>query len=269
MSIFISVKGATLLPVVVINDRYYEIDGILFDKDGTLLNFAELWLHWARKWIHNVIKGAQEVEVHASLLGETIGLDLDQNRWDPAGPLAIGSMDDLDTLLSFCLYDKGTPWNEATAMVIQSREFVDTSIILEDRLKPIEGLKTFLDQLHSASVPLGVVTSDNTKRAREHLDILGISENFGCIMGHDAVQRGKPFPDMALEACRQLQIEPQKTLIIGDSNGDMITGRNANLLAGIGIISDEIQISSHLKEADSLIKNYENIKVLPNKEEIQ
>ncbi|WP_158701789.1 HAD family hydrolase [Lentibacillus sp. Marseille-P4043] len=251
------------MSVVVINDQHYEIDGILFDKDGTLLNFAELWLHWARKWIHNVIEGVQEVEVHASLMGETIGLDLDQNRWDPTGPLAIGSMDDLDTLLSFCLYDKGTPWNEATAMVIQSRESVYASTILEDCLKPIEGLTTFLDQLYSASIPLGVVTSDNTEQARQHLDTLGISGYFGCIMGHDTVHRGKPFPDMALEACQQLQIKPYRTLIFGDSNGDMMTGKNANLLASIGIVSDEIRTSNHLKEADSLIKNYENIKVLP------
>ncbi|QHS23785.1 HAD family hydrolase [Virgibacillus sp. MSP4-1] len=255
------------MPEVTIDKRHYEIDGILFDKDGTLLDFAELWLHWARQWMNNLIEDVQEVELDVSVLGSTIGLDLDQNMWDPAGPLAIGSMDDLDTLLSFCLYEKGIPWNEATAIVVHNRESADTSIKLEDCLKPIKGLTTFLDQLHSASIPLGVVTSDDTGRARDHLDGLGISDYFGCVIGHDAVQRGKPFPDMALKACEQLQIQPEKTLIVGDSNGDMVTGKNANLLAGIGIVSNEIQTSSHLKEADHLIRNYKNSKVLPKKEE--
>lgn len=252
---------------VIINEQSYEVDGILFDKDGTLLDFAELWLHWTRQWIHHVIDDGRQVQVDASLLGEAIGYDLDRNRWDPIGPLAIGSMDDLESLLSSCLYAKGMPWNEAMTLVVQSREFVDTSIRWEDHLKPIQGVESFLHQLHSASIPLGVVTSDDTEQATGHLQRLGIAGYFGCIIGHDAVQRGKPFPDMAREACRQLDIRPEETMIIGDSNGDMMTGKNAHMLTSIGIVPEQIKTFRHLKDADHLIRGYKNIKVLSKKEE--
>lgn len=251
---------------VTINDQGYEVDGILFDKDGTLLDFAELWLRWAQQWIHHVIDAGRQVQVDASLLGKAIGYDLDRNRWDPIGPLAIGSMDDLESLLSSCLYAKGMPWNEAMTLVVQSRESADASINWKNHLKPTPGLESFLHQLRYASIPLGVVTSDDTERARGHLQDLGIAKYFGCVIGHDAVQRGKPFPDMAREACRQLDIRPEKTMIIGDSNGDMMTGKNAHMLTSIGIVPEQIETFRHLKDADHLIRDYKNIKVLSKKE---
>lgn len=252
---------------VIIDEKCYEIDGILFDKDGTLLDFASLWLYWTIDWIDRLRDANRKREVDRSVFAEAVGLKIHDNSWDPTGPLAIGSNDDLTALLAACLYEKGVPWNEAITLAVQSRENAESRTDWEEYVKPTKGLKPFLRKLTAAFVSLGVVTSDDTKRAWEHLEILEIDDQFGSVIGHDAASRGKPFPDMAKEACRQLDIRPEKTLVIGDSNGDMMTGKNAHMLAGIGILPEQIKTSCHLNAADHLIRDYENIKVLNENEE--
>ncbi|GAB4074494.1 HAD family hydrolase [Barrientosiimonas marina] len=247
---------------IKVDNQYYEIDGILFDKDGTLLDFASLWLHWAISWIDHLQAANPDSDVSRADLAETIGVDVDHNSWDPTGPLAIGSNDDLKALLGSCLYKNGMPWNEAISLVIQSRESTDNSLDWEHYLQPIKGLRAFLEQLHQASIPLGIITSDDTQRAHHHLETLNIADYFTSVIGQDAVKREKPFPDSARKACQQLNIDPGKTLMIGDSNGDMITGKNAHMLATIGIVPEQIGTSRHLKQADQVITNYENSNLL-------
>src|SRR5699024_6489823 len=126
-------------------------------------------------------------------------------------------------------------------------------------------LETFLNALHKADVRLGVVTSDDTDQAEFHLRKLGINEYFGSVIGNDAVSRGKPFPDSVEKACRELHIRPENTLIIGDSNGDMITGENAQMQAKIGIVPMQIETFHHLKASDHIIRDYESMNVLHTK----
>lgn len=245
----------------MIDDRYYTFDGILFDKDGTLVDFAELWLGWANEWVDTIKEKCGEVDINQYELCKKIGLNREANQWDPEGPLAIGSNRDAEALFASYLYENGLPWNEAIACVIQSRETVDASYNEKRCLKLTPGLASFLHQLDSASIPIGVITSDDTERAQRQLQILDIAKYFGCILGNDAVSKGKPFPDMAEEACRQLNILPQNTVIIGDSNGDMMTGKNARMLLNVGILPAQIPTSHHLKAANHVIRDYENMTI--------
>src|SRR5699024_10573807 len=81
------------------------------------------------------------------------------------------------------------------------------------------------------------------------LEALGISKYFTSVIGHDIAPRGKPYPDMVYQACQQMNIQPEQSIIFGDSNGDMLLGKNSGLLAGIGVITHASASSSHLKDA--------------------
>lgn len=233
------------------------MDGILFDKDGTLLDFAELWVYWGKKWIQTIMQNAETIDKEHSL-GQSIGLYIEQNTWDPAGPLASASMSELEAILTYRLYINGMDWGKARTIVVRSQETVDNSICWKDRLKPIDGLETLLAHACSNSIQMGVITSDTTVHAKQNLRQMEIIDYFGCIVGNDAVRRGKPFPDMVYQACRELNIRPYKTIVIGDSNGDMVAGKNAEVLASIGIVSENIKNTKHLKDADVVINDYKD-----------
>ncbi|SFB08704.1 phosphoglycolate phosphatase [Lentibacillus halodurans] len=250
------------MPELMVNEKKYDVEGILFDKDGTLLNFNELWMKWGTNLINEIVSMADsQIMCDEEDIGRYIGVSFKNGTWDPKGPLAIGSMGDLITVLSFYLYQQGMPWNEAVTMVFNVRENVDKSTQWTNRLKPIKGIRNFLERAYSAQIKLGVVTSDDTAQAENHLEILGIRDYFHCVIGHDAVQRGKPFPDMPELACQRLELDHKKTVIIGDSNGDMILGEKAGLLTGIGIVPKEIHTTSYLENANQIIRDYNQLRI--------
>src|SRR5699024_10287553 len=184
-----------------------------------------------------------------------------KGSWDPKGPLAISTQQDIVTILSLSMYQQGMPWNQAYEIVNDSIASLEKSFEMEDYVKPIEGLIPFLEAAKEHKIQLGVVTSDDYDSAKQHLDALGITGYFASIIGHDLVERGKPFPDMVYNACEQLGVTPQKTIIFGDSNGDMILGKKGGLLASIGIIPSVDAAREHLQDADYIINDYQNIEV--------
>jgi phosphoglycolate phosphatase len=238
-----------------INNQEYEIEGILFDKDGTLLEFGSLWINWTKKFI-DLIYQTSEIDCDKDTLARSLGFSYKNESWDPKGPLAIGSLQDIISILSKELYEVGIPWNEAFKIVTESYEKLDNEFDWRSSVKPVNGLVDFLEKASKQSVKMGVITSDNYDRAVNQLKVLGIEHYFSVILGHDSVHKGKPFTEMVEKACKELSINPEKTIIIGDSNGDMLLGKNSNSLSSIGIVSRKDQLSDHLINADQIIRDY-------------
>lgn len=245
----------------VINDKAtYDIDGILFDKDGTLIKFSSLWVSWARRLVDAIASKADMNLAEKHELAEGIGFHYTHRTWDLQGPLCIGSPDDLMTIGALYLYKKGFPWNEASEKVrIAFQDMKRADDDWKKSIEPLEGLLNLLKKAHKKSLMLGVVTSDHRDNACKHLKELQIDHYFKSILGDDLVERGKPFPDMAYKSCVELGIQPERALMIGDSNGDMIMGKKSNMLASIGITSEIDNTSGHLKDADHVIEDYNSI----------
>ncbi|WP_449354742.1 HAD family hydrolase [Virgibacillus natechei] len=245
------------MSVVCIDGDEHEIDCILFDKDGTIIDF-KLWLCWADTFI-NLIDENTGVTYNKRLLADSLGFSYKNHTWDPKGPLAIGSQQDLLTILALGLYQQGVPWNQAYQVVHDAHQVLEETFVIHDHIKPINGLLSFLKQADKHAIKMGVVTSDNYGKTLQHLNALGIVNYFLTIVGHDLVHRGKPYPEMVYYACEQLDVSPEKTLIIGDSNGDMILGKNSGVLASIGIVSSPGAQTEHLQDADYIIRDYHAI----------
>lgn len=252
-------EGEYRMGKCIVNGQTYDIDGILFDKDGTLLEFRSLWVDWSKQLIGRIMRKTERVEREE--LGQAIGFNEQENIWDPTGPLCIGSIADLITILSHKLYQNGVPWNDSITLVTDVYEEVNQRMKVREEIKAVSGLDTLLRDAHESDLKLGVVTSDNQAQAMEHLHALHIDHYFNSVIGHDQVERGKPFPDMVEKACEELNLREERTLIIGDSNGDMLVGDNAGLLASIGIVSEPSMSTAHLLNADHIIRDYHAIKI--------
>ncbi|HLR51631.1 MAG TPA: HAD family phosphatase [Candidatus Avamphibacillus sp.] len=244
------------MSVISIDTNEYEIDGILFDKDGTIIDFM-LWIHWAEEFIE-LIGDQVDFSFDKDMLSQFLGYSHDSS-WDPKGPLAISSEQDILTILSLGLYQQSIPWNQAYQIVNDAHQILEETFRFKQYIKPVNGLIHLLNQAKDHAIKMAVVTSDNYDKARKHLDALGIREYFSAIVGHDLVQRGKPYPEMVYLACEKMGVHPGKTIIFGDSNGDMTLGKNSGVLAGIGIIPSPTSQNEHLKNADHIISDYCNI----------
>ncbi|MGG6310968.1 HAD family hydrolase [Paenibacillus macerans] len=243
--------------------------GILFDKDGTLLDFLDLWGSWAETLtglVERKLTGIGAMRPFDKTV--LLGLRLDEaNRvtgYDKTGPLAMGTEEEVTALLASTLYAAGIPWNEATGMVRELNAAALAELKQRRQARPLPGLREFLRACRQAGLPLGVVTSDTTTDTLEHLQWMGIRGEFGSVVGRDRVERGKPEPDMALLACRELGILPEEAVVIGDSNADMQMGKRAGACLTIGMAESESgkpEGASYLRDADVIVTGYRELTI--------
>jgi len=94
------------------------------------------------------------------------------------------------------------------------------------------GATEVLDAVAEHGTPYACATSSAAERARWKLERAGIGGRFDTLVGGDDVARGKPAPDIFLEASRRLGIAPRSCLVLEDSPA----GVRAAAAAGMRVI---------------------------------
>src|SRR5271170_5023800 len=91
------------------------------------------------------------------------------------------------------------------------------------------GVAETLEKL--ASMPMAVLTNKPVRISVRILDAMGLSRYFRAIYGGNSFETKKPDPLGASTILRELGVEPRETLLVGDSEVDVQTARNAGTLA--------------------------------------
>ncbi|ANS75422.1 haloacid dehalogenase [Paenibacillus yonginensis] len=245
-----------------INGKAIPFKGILFDKDGTLLDFLSLWGAWALEVTGLLVKrmedaGAELLADPLKLLGLTLDDEGRVAGYDPTGPVAMATEEQTVGVLTWQLYTAGVPWNDALRQVRELLAEAMQKVRNERNAKPMPGLKEFLECCRRLGVPLGVVTADQTSEALEHLRWMKLINYFGTVIGTDRVAQGKPAPDMVYLACSELGLLPEEVLVIGDSNGDMQMAKASGAAGAIGFSPGGE--AGYLLDADVVIRSYDVI----------
>ena len=95
-----------------------------------------------------------------------------------------------------------------------------------------KGAKNLLTYLQREGVPIALATSSVESRARMILDSNGILSLFDHLVFAKDVKRSKPYPDIFLKACSDLNVLPENCLVLEDSEA----GIEAASRAGIPVI---------------------------------
>ena len=91
------------------------------------------------------------------------------------------------------------------------------------------GVRETLDLLRQHGVKMAVLTNKPTYMSREILTGLGLASYFGVIYGGDSFPQRKPEPMGVWKLREDLQAPAAKTMLVGDSDTDVLTGRNAKV----------------------------------------
>jgi len=94
------------------------------------------------------------------------------------------------------------------------------------------GVGDFLDALDRHRLPRAIATNGVTARARWKLAQTNLLDRIDDVVGIDQVERGKPAPDVYLEAARRLALDPSACVALDDSD----LGVRAALAAGVGTV---------------------------------
>ncbi len=191
-------------------------DGILFDKDGTLFDFAATWNVWAAGMIRGFANGDDSL---ARAIADALVFDLDAGSFRPE---------------SFVIAGTNREAAEAVARAMPGSD-VDR---IEDRLMqgaagaplvPPVPLVPFLDGLAAQGLRLGVMTNDSEYSARAQLRSAGVDTHFDFIAGFDSGYGAKPDPAPLLAFADIHRLDPARVVMVGDSTHDLIAGRRAGM----------------------------------------
>jgi HAD superfamily hydrolase (TIGR01509 family) len=93
------------------------------------------------------------------------------------------------------------------------------------------GLETLLETFRRREVPYALATNSDGPYARECLRLADLEPDFPVVVTRDQVARGKPEPDVFLEAARRLETPAAECLVLEDSETGLAAARAAGAIA--------------------------------------
>jgi phosphoglycolate phosphatase len=215
------------------------IKGILFDKDGTLLDYDASWLPVNRKLADIAAEGDAAL---ADRLLSACGMDpvtghvvpdsllaAGNTRQISEGLVAAGSRLDIDDLT-----------RQLDALFSGAAEFA----------VPVTDLGAFFRRMKARGYRLGVASSDNQTSIRETARRFGFADCLDYVAGYDSGFGVKPEPGMVLGFCAATGLVPHQVAMVGDNNHDLHMGRNAGVGLNIGVLTGTGSRDSLGKAAD-------------------
>jgi len=192
--------------------------GIVFDKDGTLLDFAETW----DPAIFAAIRKAAVGDLaRQQAIADELGYDLRHRRCRPGAAAVHESNARLAARLDAHTYGQGRALVDAMADGACERA----------ALAPRAG--ELLEYLREAGLPLAVATNDEERPTKRQLDRLGLTSAFATVVAADSGFGAKPGPSMLFRAAGALGAPPNRCAMVGDSASDLLAARNAGFAAAI------------------------------------
>ncbi len=202
---------------------------VIFDKDGTLIDFWAMWASWIREL-------AQRLDLVAGKdittpLFRGVGFDPVGDAIDPLGPLALMPLDEFRALVAGVVEAAGVP---DPAAVVTAAWCAPDPVATA---KPLADLPALFDALSAAGLQIAIATSDNRALTEATLDALGITRYLAAVLCADDGLPIKPAPDMILAICERLGVRPADAVMVGDSIVDVQMGRAAQVGLVVGVLS--------------------------------
>ena len=214
-----------------------KFDAVLFDLDGTLIDSMWMW-------------HAIDIE-YLNRFGLTPPKDLSK---------AIEGMSYNETAIYFkerfnisdSIEKIKSDWDE------MSHDMYCTRVNLKS------GVIKILDYLKNMGIKMAIGTSNSYSLASDVLKALNIAEYFDTIVTSGMVGKGKPNPDVYLEAARQLNVIPNNCIVFEDVVQGILAGKNAGMTV-VGVYDEaskdttdkKKQLADYYVESiDEFIENY-------------
>lgn len=221
---------------------------IIFDKDGTLINFEAMWATWA-------IQLAQQLEAvtgrsMAERFYKALDFYADTGQIVPDGPLSVSPIKGLRALtVQVLISDLGLSPRAAEAIVAKIWQTPDPVTTAH----PLADLVALFTTLQANGLKIAVATSDDRGSTSATLAKLGLTSLVTLLACGDDGIPIKPAPDMVLNLCRALEVLPAKTVVVGDNVADLQMGRTAGVGLTVGVLSGVSSAAILAPHADILL----------------
>ena len=177
------------------------IEAVVFDMDGVLLQSEEVWDAVREEYVRER-GGRYDAEVQRAMMG------MSSTEW------------------SHYLHDAAGVPDEPEAI---NAEVVSRMLdAYKEHLPLLPGAVDAVRRI-AAQFPLGLASSSNRELIDTALEQAGIAPYFTATVSSEEVPRGKPAPDVYLEAARRLGIDAKRCAAVEDSHGGIRSAKAAGM----------------------------------------
>jgi HAD superfamily hydrolase (TIGR01509 family) len=177
------------------------IAAVVFDLDGVLLDSEQVWDE-AREQLAKERGGRWHPQAQRDMMG------MSSTEWSRYMHETIGLPEPPEQI---------------------NREVVERlSAIYRKHLPVLPGAEEAVERL-AARWPLGLASSSNRELIDLALELLGVDHLFAATVSSEEVARGKPEPDVYLEAARRLGVDPAEAAAVEDSHNGILSAKSAGM----------------------------------------
>jgi phosphoglycolate phosphatase len=206
-----------------------DVDLVVFDKDGTLIDFHFMW----SGWVEDLAEGLERstgAPIRAPLFS-MMGYDSGSGRAHTGGGLVSTPMARLRDLTAAVLHDAGVASTNVEAALRASWHPPDPVRLA----RPLADLPRLFGGLRASGRRCAIATSDDRAPTVRTLEALGIAGFVDAMVCADDGVPAKPAPDMVTHLCALMGMDAGATAVVGDSPADMAMGRSARARVVIGV----------------------------------
>lgn len=210
------------------NSPLSDIAGILFDKDGTLIDYEATWSAANWRAAYFFADGRQDLAEALMVAG---GWDMETGKTRPGSPLVVDTIEEIAAVWTAVLppYKRDL---EAMKSLLHVMMATDLSV------EPLTDLHVLFDGLRAMGLRLGIATNDTKAGAIATLEPLAVLEKLDFVAGYDSGHGAKPAPGMVLAFANHIQTTPDRVIMIGDNVHDLQSGRAAGAKT-VGVLTGD------------------------------
>ena len=204
-----------------------KIAGVLFDKDGTLIDVHSTWIPIYRQMLQQVCNvDARQAEA----MMEKTGYDREANTFRAGSIIAAGTTRQLVEIWWPDL-DKAGHDEKVRMLDHDFGPLVNASLI------PLLPLEPVFAELRAMGLKLGIATNDSHVSAKSHMAVVGVIEHLEDIIAADTVPVPKPSGNMIRRFAEITGLDPSAIAMVGDNSHDMEEARNGGAGLAIAVLS--------------------------------
>ena len=208
-------------------------EAVVFDLDGVLLQSEEVWDAVRERYVLER-GGRYDEEVQRAMMG------MSAPEWSRFLHEGAGVPDDPDAINRDVVARMLEAYRRELPLLPGAREAVRRA---------------------AAAFPLALASSSNREVFEAVLELAGLADCFQATVSSEEVERGKPAPDVYLEAARRLHVAPEVCTAVEDSHAGIRSAKTAGMrvvaIPNTAYPPDE----EALELADSVVRSLDDLTV--------
>ena len=233
--------------------KNFKPQAIIFDKDGTLIDFDYMWGNWTLQ-LADRLQTSIDLDVRQAL-GACYGYDIVRRKILPDGKLTCTPMWELQQLMVDVVRSLGLSTLEAAGAVEKAWHVPDPVTLA----RPFTDLQKLFRNTHNLGIKVAIATTDDRDPTEAMLEAFGVKSLITTMICADDGIRAKPAPDMVAAICQRMNVHPSKVIVVGDTVADLQMARSAGAGYVIGVLSGVGSLANLTPLADILIDTIDTL----------